>query len=223
MDHGCDGAKEMTNEILDERALYYLNKMQGIDEKTRREALLIREEIYLGLKVKDMVNRYLPKEKDFRIVGNKLIIRDIDFVCDGFMELSEGWLEEIIVYMISMPPLEDFSEEDLLRSYYGYIWQNVYIEAKKDLILGEGKKYLSFGPGYFGMALEENEKIYSLLEGRKIGVSIKNHSMFPAKTCTGLCLKIKDEFIEIVKKLDPCKYCVGNKNACDMCQAGKGR
>jgi hypothetical protein len=84
-------------------------------------------------------------------------------------------------------------------------------QLEADLYLSE-----SFGPGYFGMPLEEGKTLFSLLGDETAGVSQKASGLLlPEKSCMGLLLVYNRPGIKVSAA---CEKCLGSRGGCQFCE-----
>lgn len=124
-------------------------------------------------------------------------------------------------------------ELDLMEQYYETAWKYASLQAYRDHIVDEYKKeekqfhQVSFtevlGPGYFGIALNASDKIYKLLNGKKLGITLNDKMQFtPVNTICGLVIGM-NSVSENCKSLfdNPCEYCLAANKACGYCSYSK--
>lgn len=157
--------------------------------------------------------------------GNEMRISETVFSCSAFGQLEYDDIKRCYIYLLTVGDIEIDSDRitDLL---YVDIWATAFIDAGRELLQQEVLKIAkkedhdinvsaSFGPGYYGMELEQISSFFSLLDGESIGVVLReNRIIIPLKTCTGMFLALAaDSHMPPVT----CEGCLGNTGGCRFC------
>lgn len=157
--------------------------------------------------------------------------------CDILERLKLGQ-DDILsgyLYLFHAPKIvkewkKECEELPLLEQYYIENWKIAILDAGRDWI----RDYLyqknntnpiwpsyyvteSFGPGFYGMGMEELPAFFKVLDGKAVGVNLnKNGNMEPLKSCIGIYLVTKKD-ISLFMGRD-CVNCMGNKLGCIACK-----
>ncbi|MDO4396331.1 MAG: hypothetical protein Q4C51_06080, partial [Clostridia bacterium] len=164
--------------------------------------------------------------------NSHVIAEDQDIYCNFFSQIPEDAVEGIFFYALTAGEWscsEDSSEKNIMDELFADIWGTSYVDAGKEFL---EKKFLwksiatryqnrktfisgSFGPGYYGMAIQDSEKFLKILDGNLIDVRTNESGlMLPQKTCTGLYFILNRSDI---RPEPSCVQCLGNPAGCDFC------
>lgn len=167
-----------------------------------------------------------------RIEDNRLILSDVSLTCEVVQKYTECDLKSAMVYLISCSPesYEDVKTGELnfhfIQNACMDIVRNIltqsFIKFTKDQIGKSETVWFSrgFGPGYFGMPIEEGKKMLDLLHGEQIGVCYKGEMMQPLKSTIGAIVSYQ---AEQPIKVSPCEYCKADNKNCIFCGEFKGK
>lgn len=188
--------------------------------------MCIRENVIGSIDLKAVVSSF---DKDI-ISGNTATIGDVVFVCNAFEQLNKDSIKKIYAYIFTTGSYELNDEEPVIDQLYADIWGTAYTDAglevlKQHLKLdfdrnndGEKAEILDpFGPGFYGMEVDQVGKFFQVLDGGTIGVSARTNSlMLPLKSCAGFFVIVDDD-----TKLPAadCKSCRADHRGCEYCQA----
>jgi hypothetical protein len=152
--------------------------------------------------------------------GCRMEIAGVALTCAAFEQLDVRNLTKVVVYAVSLRSVAA-SPRDLSLVFYRDIWENAYIEAalralKSKLAARTGGVLSdSFGPGYYGMELEEMKRLARVLDFGRIGAEVLDNGMIrPPKSCAGIFFAVRDEAL---MPADSCRDCVGDKRGCAFC------
>jgi Vitamin B12 dependent methionine synthase, activation domain. len=232
--------KYISNQIVsismaeaDAFAMEYFMKICGFNregEKYRRmlkQGMDIKERISHWVDIKAVVSSF-PGDS---IQGNKAVLNGVTFECNAFQRLDPGHVAGIYIYVMTAGIYEMDDEEPILDQLYADIWGTAYVDAgiealknfvEKDLEQhNEGNEPVTvldyFGPGFYGMDVDQVIKFFEVLDGGKIGVKARSNSlMLPLKSCAGFLIAVDDK-----TDLPPsdCKNCRAEYKNCAFCQA----
>jgi hypothetical protein len=191
----------------------------------------IREKITGRIDLKAVVSSF-----DGSVIsGNTAKAGNSVFVCNAFEQLSRESIRRIYAYLFTAGIFELNDDDPVIDQLYADIWGTAYTDAglqvlkerlKSDYDAGgaDGGKgggaaviLDSFGPGYFGMDIDQIGTFFEVLDGDKIGVKARTNSlMLPLKSCAGFFVIVDDG-----SKLPPadCKSCHADHRGCEFCQA----
>jgi len=149
--------------------------------------------------------------------------------CDCFTQIPEEAVIGAYVYVLTIGECSFPQDLDVMDQMYLDIWATSYVDlAVSDLI----RRYIQddltlrfpgettwmspcFGPGYYGMALTETEKIWKAADGSLAGVALdKNGMLTPEKSCGGIILIYNRKDI---KAQEACLHCTGSHQSCRFC------
>jgi len=174
-------------------------------------------------------------DKDI-ISGNTAQIGDVVFVCNAFQQLNRDSIQKIYAYIFTSGGCELNDQDDIMDQLYTDIWGTAYTDAGLEVL----KQYLKddfekdngtctsndekqvtildpFGPGFYGMEVDQVSKFFEVLDGDKIGVKAKTTSlMLPLKSCVGFFVIVDDD---TRLPSSDCKSCHAGYKGCEYCQA----
>jgi hypothetical protein len=129
-------------------------------------------------------------------------------------------LTKVIVYAVALHSVAA-PAQDVARLFYADLWENAYVEAalcalrpvlaaRVDGVLSD-----SFGPGYYGMEVEEMKNLARVLDFGKIGAEVlETGTIKPSKSCAGIFFAVRDA---TRMPADACRDCIGDKAGCAFC------
>ncbi|QIB69995.1 hypothetical protein Ami103574_12105 [Aminipila butyrica] len=165
----------------------------------------------------------------------KLTLGELEIHCHYFEQLPEEAVSGLYLYLLTAGECYFSSEENIVDFLYADMWGTAYVDAAAELLRDRIRKdlesrmgdsifgipssaYLSeeFGPGYYGMSVQESKKIMSLLQGEELGIAVKDNGLIiPQKSCTGLYFVLNDAQVRI----EPgCMKCRGTASGCGFCR-----
>ena len=173
------------------------------------------------LHLRAVVSDFLPDSLN----GTEMQIGETVFSCSAFEQLKPDSVKRCYIYILTVGDIEIDSDRitDLL---YVDIWATAFIDAGRELLKQQVEKIAmeadgnthvspSFGPGFYGMELEQITNFFRLLDGDSIGVVLReNRIIIPLKTCTGMFLSL-----DAGSDMPPvtCAGCLGNAGGCRFC------
>ena len=220
-------------------AIEYFNRISGLNregEKYRRmlkQGMEIRERIKDKLDLKAVISFFQGNV----IAGNIAKLDGVEFECNAFQRLNPDHVKGIYAYILTAGTLELGDEEPILDQLYADIWGTAYVDAGLEVL----KKHINnfnlnmdepadqtepevklsildfFGPGFYGMGVDQVSKFFELLDGDAIGVVARSSSlMLPLKSCAGFFVVVDDD-TEL--PASDCKSCRAEYKNCAFCQA----
>lgn len=148
------------------------------------------------------------------------------FTCNIFDEIPDEAVVDVYAFALTAGD-HSVSAENMMDYVYADIWGTSYVEAASEIV-GEMLAadiphgcILSqeFGPGYFGIPVENSVKIVEALGGRRVGITVNEAGLLvPQKSCASVYLVFKDFKLKMEKE---CINCNGNKNSCQFCNVKK--
>lgn len=217
----------------------YFNQIKGNDllsEEERNSANEILEEMKKTCKIRSVTKVYTLS--DLSIKNGELLIDNVKIQGKLFEQDSFRGIISLVVFLITINTTKDNNmcnkgkdkECNLLDQYYETMWRYAALQGHRDNIITEYKKQISkgvftpiLGPGYYGIGLIENIKLYELLNGQELGIVLNDKNQFiPEDTICGFMIgmeSMKAECKDIFE--NPCKYCLAVKKACGFCYYSK--
>jgi hypothetical protein len=213
----------------------YFNQIKGnnlLSEVERESANEILQQLKKTCKIRSVSKIYTPPA--LRIMKGELIIDETKVQGKLFEQDYFHGIISILVFLITINETENNGisdrvqekEYNLLNHYYETMWKYAALQEHRDRIIAEykiqnskGVFTPSLGPGYYGIELIENKKIYELLNGKELGIVLNGKNQFiPENTVCGFIIgmeSMKGECEEIFN--NPCRYCAATKKACGFC------
>ena len=158
------------------------------------------------------------------LTGETLRLGEMPVWCDGFSQIPAEAIKGAFAYLLTIGETEMEEERSVMTELYHDIWGTAYVESslqalRKDCLhpLLDDGLHLSecFGPGYYGMAMEEGAKLYGVLDGKSVGVTLRTSGLLmPEKSCLGLALVYDRGDIKMPRS---CETCLGTKGGCRFC------
>ena len=160
------------------------------------------------------------------ISGNQFRFGEDSLSCDVLREFSACQVKNVLVYLITCSE-ESFRHYDIGELNYHLI-QNACIDLAREVVLKNLSQYAkkeqneeepvwmtkAFGPGYYGMPVEEGRKLHKLVDGEQIGVAYQGTMMVPMKSSIGFAFSYQAR--EQVK-VNACDYCQASIKDCNYC------
>lgn len=144
--------------------------------------------------------------------------------CQVLAKIDRSQVETGYLYTFHAPEWKVAETDALLKQYYFEIFQIACLDVIRDWLQeGIGRKHSAleekycspaFGPGFYGMELEEAETLLSLMNAEKAGVSYENGAMHPAMSVAGIYLVSKEDVLPVCRD---CEHCIGQKGGCEFC------
>lgn len=181
------------------------------------------------------IRGHLREQMDIRAVarfwenpvlqGDMLQLNDVTLRCGAFAQIPRDVVKGAFVYLLTIGETDIEAEDYIMTEIYHDIWGTSYVESalevlrrdclesqlEEDLYLSE-----SFGPGYYGMPMEEGKMLFSLLGEETAGVIQKASGLLlPEKSCIGLMLVYDRPGIRMPQT---CEKCLGSRGGCQFCE-----
>lgn len=198
-------------------------------EKFKRlldHGMKIKERILDRIDMKAVVSSY---DSDI-ISGNTARIGDAVFICNAFEQLNKENIRRIYLYLFTTGDFKPNDDEPVIDQLYADIWGTAYTDAGLEVLKHHLKEDFDrnggsvkaeildpFGPGFYGMDVDQIGSFFKVLDGDQIGVTARTNSlMLPLKSCAGFFVIMDDG-----SKLPPadCKSCHADHRGCEYCQA----
>lgn len=198
-------------------------------EKFKRlldHGMRVRERIIDRLDMKAVVASF---DRDI-ISGNSAKIGDTIFTCNAFKQLDKATIQKIYIYIFTTGNFEPKDDDPIIDQLYADIWGTAYTDAglevlkhhlKEDFERNGGSSETAildpFGPGFYGMDVDQVGSFFEVLDGALIGVKARTNSlMVPLKSSVGFFI-----LMDGGSKLPPadCKSCYADHRGCEYCQA----
>jgi len=215
-------------------AMEYFTKMCGFNktgEKYQRmlkQGMDIKERMRESVDLKGVMSSF-PGDT---IKENTAILNDVTFECNAFQRLDPEHITGVYAYILTAGIFELDAAEPILNQLYADILGTAYVDAGLEVLKKiveedqqqnriDGNRIItvldSFGPGFYGMEVNQVGKFFELLDGDKIGVKARSNSlMLPLKSCAGFFIAVDDK---TKLPVSDCKSCQAEYKNCIFCQA----
>ena len=215
------------NSEADAIALDYFKAMCGFNRPGDRfqsmllSGLAIRDQIKDSIQIKVIISAF-DRES---IKGANIEIKNLVFSCQALDQIERGSVARIYAYLLTIGQLQ-YNSDSVLDLFYADAWGTAYVDAGRDLLRAwlqnshaavNGELVSdSFGPGYYGMGMDQLAKFFQLLDAEQIGIQLNGSTMMlPLKSCAGFFLVVTDE-----GQLpgNDCKSCLSEAKGCNFCR-----
>lgn len=202
-------------------------------DKYRRmleHGMKIREKILGRVDLKAVATSF---DRDI-LSGNTAKVGDVTFVCNAFEQIDRESVQKIYAYLFTSGNFELDDGDSIIDQLYADIWGTAYTDAGLEVLKNylkadsdrssagkgdAGKAFMldSFGPGFYGMDVDQIGSFFEVLDGDLIGVKARTNSlMLPLKSCAGFFVIVNDD--TRLPSAD-CKSCHADHRGCEFCQA----
>lgn len=191
----------------------------------RKRARILSELAGVHPDIRDGVElRALVCETDqFTLEGDILRVEGAAFQARLFSSYRPGDIEKIFLF-IACAGIFEYEREPIF-DVYADLWGSAYVDALLELLQrklerecppGPGFRLTrAFGPGFYGMTLQQVGQFFQLLPAGEIGVSLKGTLMVPLKSYTGMYLSLREGLSLSTRD---CRDCIGNAAGCAYCR-----
>lgn len=218
-------------EDVDSLAEKYFSNMCGFNRNSEKFKRMLRDGLATRKKIKDKINiRAIVSSFEGDAIDGKTINLDgIKFECNVFQRMNAKNVLKIYIYILTAGIIE-LKETSTMEMFFADTWGTSYVETGRDVLKNiieedflkdyTGNKDIfisdSFGPGYYGMDVNQIRDFFKLLNGESIGVKVGDGGMMiPLKSCAGFFIVLDDE-----KQIpgEDCKSCLSNFKGCEFCR-----
>jgi hypothetical protein len=237
----------MNNQVIrfgvDEADRYAPDYFLNICGFKNREGDKYKRMLEHGMKIREKVVGHLDMKAVVSsfdggvISGNAAKVGNVEFICNAFEQLKREHIRRIYVYLYTSGNLELNDEDPVIDQLYADIWGTAYTDAGLEVLkhhilddfqtncsggdnsdnCGEASILDPFGPGFYGMDVDQIGMFFEVLDGDQIGVRARTNSlMLPLKSCAGFFVIVDDGF---KLPLSDCKSCRADHKGCEYCQA----
>ncbi|MBR0598812.1 hypothetical protein [Sinanaerobacter chloroacetimidivorans] len=219
-------------EEADVYAIEYFLSICGFQREGEKYKRLAMQGMEVKDKIKDRVRiqAIVSSYSKEIIEGNTAVIEDVTFVCNAFEQLNRDSIQSIYAFILTAGIYECNKAVPMIEQLYADIWGTAYVDAGLEVlknrlladVRGKGDDQSvsavldSFGPGYYGMEVDQIGSFFKILNGGRIDVTVRDNClMLPLKSCAGFFIAVDDE-----TKLPSadCKSCRAEHKGCAYCQ-----
>lgn len=215
-------------------AMEYFMRICGFNREGEKYQRMLAQGLDIKKRIQDRVElkAVVSSFSGDVIADNTATMKGIPFECNAFQRLNPKHIKGIYPYLLTAGNFEMESDEPMLNQLYADIWGTAYVDAGLEVL----KKMIekdqlehnknendictvldSFGPGFYGMNVNQIGKFFELLDGDIIGVKARSNSlMLPLKSCAGFFVAVDDR-TEL--PVTDCKSCQSEYKNCQFCHA----
>ncbi len=166
-----------------------------------------------------------PFEKEC-VAAGEFCFTDEHIPCRVLNQIDRELIQKGYLYALRVPEQSEESDapQSLLQQYYVEAFQVACMDVARAWIQDYLQKKHSaetpcvcspsFGPGYYGMKLEDVPRLVKILDAKRIGIEWEQGSMNPQMSLIGVYLISKDELLQ---PESDCEDCIGGRAGCDFC------
>lgn len=226
------------------RSEAYFFKMCGFDRDLEGNRERIEEAVSIRNRYKNQFRFHciLSSYPSSVVCGNEIHVEDQQISCKVLNRIPEENILNVYFYGICFEDIAKGSPDkkdsfDLLDEFYLDTWmiamldgardwireflkrreQNMPVQESMEFCAKEQKVFLTeaFGPGFYGIGLEEVPAFLKLVDGEQIGLNWKRGTMVPAKSNVGMYLALSKE--KSLPSRD-CASCLSSGQTCEFCK-----
>lgn len=222
-------------EKADSYAQEFFIKIAGLNITGEKCARMLSQGIYLKEIIKDKINirAVVSSFPGTAINGNVAILDGIKFECNALRRFNPKGIIRIYAFILTAGDFDDKVHSSALDQLFMDVWGTSYVEAGlkvlKQLINQNIQNIIDgsqssdsgftildhFGPGYYGMEVNQIKQFFELLDGDSIGVKLENNSlMIPIKSYAGFYIAASDGTILLESD---CESCRAEYKNCSFC------
>ncbi len=191
-----------------------------------RQGIAVREQLRDSIRIRAVVSAF----DKIVISGRSIRIGPVVFVCNAFEQMETEHITRVYAFIITAGSFE-IESASMLDRFYADAWGTAYIDAGRDILrdfickhekdasAGREGSFVSdpFGPGFYGMDVEQMGNFFRLLDAEAIGVSLTGSMcMLPLKSCAGFHVAVDN-----AGRLPPdgCRSCLAGGKGCEYCHS----
>ena len=231
----------ISREKADNLAMELFIKTTGLNAAGDKCARMLSQGICLRESIQDRINirAVVSSFPGTAMNGNVAVLGEIKFECNAFESFNPNSVIGIYAFILTAGDFDDNDHSSSLDQLYTDIWGTSYVEAGLRVLKQHIKRHINqniqntiedgqssdtnitildrFGPGYYGMDINQLKQFFKLLDSDSIGVKLVNNSlMIPIKSCTGFFIAVNDG--TILPKSD-CNSCRAEYRNCSFCHS----
>lgn len=213
-------------------AMEYFLKICGFNREGEKYRRMLKQGMDIKDRIRDRVDikAVVSSFPGSSIKGSKAELNGVTFECNAFQRLSPEHISGVYAYLLTAGIFELDDGEPILDQLYADIWGTAYVDAGIEVLKkiveadlnddgrsGDIIVLDSFGPGFYGMDVNQVCRFFELLEGDKIGVTVRSSClMLPLKSCSGFFVGVDDK---TSLPGSDCKSCRSEYKNCAFCHA----
>lgn len=213
---------DFSKEEADKYVWEYFARKSGIKDQAklaRLQKTAYRYKDTAGIQID--LKAAVTEAAGFAVNDGRLVIEGRDMGDIGIRDDDAGKIEKVYSYVLCAGKFE--TDIDPITDGFADLWGNAYCDVCHRLVkeklaaLGKAGMMVSppFGPGFFGMGMENLPQIMELAGADRIGVSFTGNYMLPLKSCAGFFFTSKTPLNLPAKD---CASCTGSRLSCSYCR-----
>lgn len=179
------------------------------------------EHIVLLIKNEMQGQRYALSKEEWENVLRQINVQEQD-ILDGYLMLCHA------------PQIPDaqWATLSLLEQYFAETLQTAMLDAVRITmpewlqdhtdISADAGITPAFGPGYYGISMENISAVLQNIPYQKAGITLKNGTLYPGSSVLCYYLLVRSYKDSGIIHQD-CEHCLGKGKHCEMCMAGSVR
>jgi len=213
---------QIAPEEADALAVKYFIKICGFDREGEKYAKMLSE----GLQIKEAIhgkidiNAVVSAYGGSAVSGDTAEIDGVVFTCNAFSQIDKNGIKQIYAYLLTAGKYQLDATAPIMDQLYADIWGTAFVDAGLDVLkkrLAGDSAYEAFGPGFYGMDVDQMGKFFTVLDGGKIGMEMRESGfMMPIKSCAGFLIVVSDK--SNLPDAD-CLNCRAGRRGCEFCHA----
>lgn len=214
--------KKLNKETCVSMAETLFAESNGIDvDRISEEAQKMGQVVYEQLDPKAVYSYY----ERVSFEGNRVFIADQVFACNGFERIDQGAVKGAYIYVVTAGELTLGADASIMEQLYFDLWATAFADAArmqlKEMLKGESNLSEGFGPGFYGMDVNQMQELTMLADISGIGMERKESNyLVPLKSCGGIWFEVTDRYTALDQA---CETCKGNTSGCRLCSVYTAR
>jgi len=184
--------------------------------KMRAEGMQTKEGAERNISVRAVVSSYGGDV----ISGDTAVIDGAVFTCNAFSQINKNGIKRLYAYLLTAGVYTLPENAPIMQQLYADIWGTSFVDAGLDVLkkrLAGDSALEAFGPGFYGMDIDQLGKFFEILDGGKIGMEVRESCLLlPLKSCAGFLIAVNDK--SDLPDAD-CMNCRAGRKGCEFCHA----
>jgi len=203
-------------------ARQYFIKICGFHREGEKYAKMLSD----GLSVREKISEKININAVVSAFGGEVISGDcaeaggVTFVCNAFSRIKKNNIRRVYAYLLTAGIYKLEENAPIMDQLYADIWGTSFVDAGLEVLkkrLAGESAYEAFGPGFYGMDVDQIKKFFELLDGKKIGMEVRESClMLPLKSCAGFLIVVRDK--SDLPDSD-CFNCKAGRKGCEFCHS----
>ena len=177
----------------------------------------------------EVLSDILPSVRPIAIVssyGSEALTGDtitadagFEFASPAFSQFDQERIRHIYPFMLTVGDVKT-SLEGITARVFADMWATVFCDVIVAALSEKLTAPITIYPGFYGLPLSNILQFSKLLDGEKIGISVREPGfiMLPVKSCCGLMFEAVGQ---LPLQEDSCEECMANRHWCIMCKKNR--